>query len=211
MESAKDAPNRGSVFSFEEFHDVVVSEWSAECGTNLADWLSKKFMTLSLLLGALRTEQFDRFRHCGLKNVIFDLENRNGGRLCPMATASYLRVKPRSGRTPYNPDENFKLTIACLCKGDHEPLCIVMDQKGYPKEPITGNESCWFGLFYYHVQHLLDKGDLDSKLLQTYNYRKKKFGTTNVGTGAAKRALREFCELVGVVKKGLNNISIISK
>ena len=83
-----------------------------------------------------------------------------------------------------------------------------LDQKGYPKEPIAGNQDCWYGQFVYLTQHLVDKNDLDSKFLQLYNFRKKKFGTANVSKGVAKQALREFCNLVGVKKdKSINNIS----
>ena len=206
--TAHDAPNRGAVFAFEEFRQIVLHKYSVDCPTNFVDWIQKKFMAVTLLLGALRTEQFDRFRCGGLRNIKWEPENRNAGRLCPMATSSYNRVKPRNGGKPYDPDQNFKLTITCLCLGDHEPLAVTLDQKGYPKEPIAGNQDCWYGQFVYLTQHLVDKNDLDSKLLQLYNFRKKKFGTANVSKGVAKQALREFCNLVGVKKdKSINNIS----
>ena len=68
-ESAVDAPNRGSVFSFEEFKILVTTCYDPAKGVPFAVVTQKRFMGISLLLGALRTEQFTRFRKGGLEAI----------------------------------------------------------------------------------------------------------------------------------------------
>ena len=74
-ESAKDAPNKGSIFTFEEFKALVTTEWSPDCGENFIAWISARFPAVTLLLGALRSEQFDRFRKAGLDGITFNYGN----------------------------------------------------------------------------------------------------------------------------------------
>ena len=40
----------------------------------------------------------------------------------PMATAYYARVKNRNRSNPSRVDEEFELTIPCLCAEGHEPI-----------------------------------------------------------------------------------------
>ena len=67
--SAVGAPNRGSVFSFEEFKILVMTCYDPAKGVPFAVVTQKRFMGISLLLGALRTEQFTRFRKGGLEAI----------------------------------------------------------------------------------------------------------------------------------------------
>ena len=67
--SAADAPNKGSVFAFEEFKVLTTTLFDPELGIPFPEWLSKRFMAISLLLGALRSEQFCRFRKGGLGSI----------------------------------------------------------------------------------------------------------------------------------------------
>ena len=79
-----------------------------------------------------------------------------------------------------------------------------VDISGFPKEPIQGNELCWFGNFEFVTKDMQDE---NTKLLQNYNYRKKKYGTTNVGHRAATRAISEWCKFVDVKKEeSINNM-----
>ena len=75
--SAKDAPNRGSVFSFEEFQVLVTSEFLVALMIPFPVWILKRFMAITLLFGALRSEQFDRFRTGGVQSIEFLKNNRD--------------------------------------------------------------------------------------------------------------------------------------
>ena len=172
---------------------------------DFANWITLRFMANTLLLGALRNEQLERFRKGGLKSIEWNREHRDeNGFLCPTATATYKRVKPRNAADPNRPDEDFTLTVVCTCKGGHKKLVAELDQKGRPKQPnVIGNETCWYGNLVYLTEHLENP---EKKLLQKYNVKQKKFGTKNVGKAAAQKSLADFCELVGVVKEGINNM-----
>ena len=106
-------------------------------------------MSNTLLLGAMRNEQFERFRAGGLKSIEWKRDNRDEeGFLCPIATSTYNRVKPRNAASPNRPDEDFYLTIVCTCKDGHKKLVVKLDQRGRLKQPrVIGNELCWFGNF----------------------------------------------------------------
>ena len=98
---------------------------------DFANWITLRFMANTLLLGALRNEQLERFRKGGLKSIEWKREHRDeNGFLCPTATATYKRVKPRNAADPNRPDEDFTLTIVCTCKGGHKRLEAELDQKG---------------------------------------------------------------------------------
>ena len=204
-ESAKNAPNRGYVFTFEEFRLIIMTRWNPEMEIDFANWISKRFMVNTLLLGALRNEQLERFRKGGLKSIEWKRDHRNEhGFLCPIATSTYNRVKPRNAANPNRPDEDFTLTIVCTCKGGHKKLVVELDQKGRLKQPqVIGNERCWYGNLVYLTEHLQNP---ETKLLQKYNVKQKKFGTKNVGRAVAQKSLADFCELVGVRKEGINNM-----
>ena len=61
-----------------------------EQGYSLADWIIWAFCAKSFLLGALRSEQFDRFRKGGLAAVTFYRDNRDAsGCLHPIRESEY--------------------------------------------------------------------------------------------------------------------------
>jgi hypothetical protein len=123
--SSKDAKNRGRPFSFEDFKVLMTKEWSADLDADFPTFLVKSFMTKTMLLGALRTEQQERFRKGGLASLKFKRENIDSrGYRTPLVTSCYKRVKPRTGTTPHNADEDFFLTIICTCEKDHLPINI---------------------------------------------------------------------------------------
>ena len=71
-ETAEDAPNRaGKVFTSNEFKKLLMSVWVVAMADkiSLVDWI--------LLLGALRAEQFDRFRAQGMQSITFYRETRD--------------------------------------------------------------------------------------------------------------------------------------
>ena len=76
-ESAKDAPNKGCIFSFEEFRKIVTTTWTPDCNVDFCKWMLKRFMCVTHLLGALRSEQFDRFRRGGLDAIEWLRDNRD--------------------------------------------------------------------------------------------------------------------------------------
>ena len=75
--SAADAPNKGSVFTFEEFKVLTTKLFDPEQGIPFPTWLSKRFMAISHLLGALRSEQFSRFRKGGLRSIEWLMDNKD--------------------------------------------------------------------------------------------------------------------------------------
>ena len=75
--SAADAPNRGSVFTFEQFKILTTTLFDRELGIPFPTWLNKRFMAISLLFGALRSEQFCRFRHGGLAAIEWLMDNKS--------------------------------------------------------------------------------------------------------------------------------------
>ena len=75
--SARNAPNKGTIFSFEEFRTIITTPWSPDCRADFSLWMNQRFMAVTLLLGALRSEQFDRFRKGGLDSVEWNRDNRD--------------------------------------------------------------------------------------------------------------------------------------
>ena len=69
--SAQDANNKGSVFTFDEFRKLSTTLFDPSLGIPFPEWVLKRFMAITLLFGALRTEQFNRFREGGLESVEF--------------------------------------------------------------------------------------------------------------------------------------------
>ena len=136
-ESARNASNRGFVFEFDEFRQLVTTEWSPDCGIDFIRWISARFPAVTLLLGALRSEQLDRFRGAGLQGIDFNRDNKDNHHLIvakliqnrddkginrPMATSCYARVKNRNCANPHRNEDDFQLTIPCLCANGHEPI-----------------------------------------------------------------------------------------
>ena len=76
-ESAADAPNRGSVFKFEEFQKLITTMYNRACNSAFPVWVLYRFIAVSLLLGALRSKQFKRFREGGLEAIEYVRENRD--------------------------------------------------------------------------------------------------------------------------------------
>ena len=75
--SAVGAPNRGSVFNFQEFQALSTTLFDSSIGIPFPVWIQKRFMATSLLFGALRSEQLDRFRKGGLESIEFLTDNKN--------------------------------------------------------------------------------------------------------------------------------------
>ena len=79
-ESAKGAANRGSVFSFDDFRRLVTTVFADVADKHdihFPDFMLQRFMAVSLLLGALRSEQFERFRSGGLGSIEFLRDNKD--------------------------------------------------------------------------------------------------------------------------------------
>ena len=79
-ETAEDAPNRaGKVFTSNEFKKLLMSVWVVAMADkiSLVDWILLAFCAKSFLLGALRAEQFDRFRAQGMESITFYRENQD--------------------------------------------------------------------------------------------------------------------------------------
>ena len=79
-ETSEDAPNRaGKVFTSNEFKKLLVSLWVVAMADkiSLVEWIVLAFCAKSFLLGALRAEQFDRFRGQGMQSITFYRENRD--------------------------------------------------------------------------------------------------------------------------------------
>ena len=75
--SAVDAPNRGSVFSYEEFRILATTTYDPAKGVPFHVFIQYRFMGTTLLFGALRSEQFDRFRKGGLEAIEYLRDNRD--------------------------------------------------------------------------------------------------------------------------------------
>ena len=79
-----------------------------------------------------------------------------------------------------------------------------MQTNGKLKGPVRGNQCCWFGNLEYVVK---DLPNLDQKLLQNYNLRKRKYSPTqNISALLAKKAVHRWCELCGVPSDRVNNM-----
>ena len=61
----------------EEFKVLTTKLFDPEQGIPFPKWLSKRFMAISHLLGALRSEQFSRFRKGGLRSIEWLMDNKD--------------------------------------------------------------------------------------------------------------------------------------
>ena len=143
----------GSVFSYDEFRRLLMTKYK-KAKIDLIEWIMLRFSAVTLLLGCLRSEQFNRFREGGLSAIAWLRANRDRqGRHRPVAanvfvpnctfvddslfvysrtlqppeetltaTSIYNRAKNRNGPNPLNAEEDFHLTIVCLCPDGHEPI-----------------------------------------------------------------------------------------
>ena len=84
--SSKDANNKGSVFTFEEFRKLSTTLFDPSLGIPFPEWIMKRFMAITLLFGALRTEQFKRFREGGLESIEWLTNNIDKDHQTVMAT-----------------------------------------------------------------------------------------------------------------------------
>ena len=69
-ETSKDAPNRaGKVFTIFEFKKLLTMLWIVTMSDtiSLVEWIILAFCAKTFLLGALRTENFERFRNGGIQ------------------------------------------------------------------------------------------------------------------------------------------------
>lgn len=68
IESSQDSP-KGFVFNFEEFRKLVTTRYDPARGIDFLTWITSRFPAVTLLLGALRSEQLERFRLGGLEAI----------------------------------------------------------------------------------------------------------------------------------------------
>ena len=72
------APNRtGQVFSFQEFRQLLTTDWIEDGDYNYVEFLQRRFVAFCFLLGALRSCQMDRFRTAGLANCSYYRDHRD--------------------------------------------------------------------------------------------------------------------------------------
>ena len=81
---------------------------------------------------------------------------------------------------------------------------VDLDINGIPKSPVEGNTLCWFGNLEYVTKDLSNPSE---KLLQNYDKRKKIYGKQNVAKKVGDRAIKEWCDIVGIERKeSINNM-----
>ena len=68
IESSQDSP-KGFVFNFEEFRKLVTTRYEPARGIDFLTWITSRFPAVTLLLGALRSEQLERFRLGGMEAI----------------------------------------------------------------------------------------------------------------------------------------------
>ena len=193
---AEDSPNQaGRVFTLEEFRTLLTSEWTSESEVCLADWLVESFCAKTFMLGALRTEQMNRFRAGGLQSTKMGDGKCEDGKLRPFVISKYKRVKNRNATSPSRLTDEFELVIPCLCDKEHQPIDIEWDNEGNPVGAVNGNVHCWFGLFDYLTKDLHDP---TQKLIQNFNTTEKKFGRQNRSDKKIKKTIGNWCKLCGV-------------
>ena len=79
-QTAKTSPNRaGSVFAYDEFRRLLLTPYK-KAAVDLIEWIMLRFCAVTLLLGCLRSEQFNRFRDGGLAAIewLRDNQDRQG-------------------------------------------------------------------------------------------------------------------------------------
>ena len=158
--SAVGAPNKaGRVFAFAEFKKLLTTTWNEDMDIYnsqnvlvslcLAEFLTWSFSTKTILLGALRSRQYDRFRLGGTAGIKWMRGNRDHqphkqadeGKVRPLAVSSWRRVKVRNAADPTAVDEEFELTVVCTCVEEHDPIDIVFNIRGIyvNKTPISNH------------------------------------------------------------------------
>ena len=69
-------PLVGSVFSYDEFRRLLMTKYK-KAKIDLIEWIMLRFSAVTLLLGCLRSEQFNRFREGGLRAIEWQKDNRD--------------------------------------------------------------------------------------------------------------------------------------
>ena len=88
--SAVDAPNRaGKVFTFEEFKTLLTTGWNPDGEYSYPEFVVRRFIAFSFLLGAMRSVQMDRFREGGLAGCRKYADRDASGFLRPMVVSTY--------------------------------------------------------------------------------------------------------------------------
>ena len=202
--SAEDSPNQaGRVFTLDEFQTLLTSEWTKESGVCLADWLLESFCAKTFLLGALRTEQMNRFRAGGLQSTKMGDGKCEDGKMRPFVISKYKRVKNRNATSPSRLTDEFELVIPCLCDKEHDPIDIEWDSEGNPVGAVNGNVHCWFGLFDYLTKDLHDQ---TQKLIQNFNITERKFSSKqNRSDKKIKKTISNWCKMCGVFRCSFEN------
>ena len=92
--SSEDAPNKaGKVFTISEFKQLLTTIWIVTMADkiSLVEWIILSFCAKSFLLGALRSEQFERFRLGGVAAITFYRDNMDDEGHChPIRTPKKL-------------------------------------------------------------------------------------------------------------------------
>ena len=96
--SADGVPNRsGQVFTFSEFKRLLKTPWDPEGAFLFPEFLVRRFIAYSFLLGALRSVQMERFRLAGLRNCSHYRDHRDVNNFNrPMVKSVY--TKPQRGQ-----------------------------------------------------------------------------------------------------------------
>ena len=130
---------RRVVFAFDEFKKLLTTTWNKDMDIIcLAEFLIWSFSSKTILLGALRSRQYDRFRLGGTAGIKMMRGNRDNqphkqadeGKVRPIAVSSWRRVKVRNAADPTAVDQEFELTIVCTCIEEHEPIEIAFNTRG---------------------------------------------------------------------------------
>ena len=158
--SAEGAPNKaGRAFVFADFKKLLTTTWNKDMDIYnsqnvlvslcLAEFLVWSFSSKTILLGALRSRQYDRFRLGGTAGIKMMRGNRDNqphkqadeGKVRPIAVSSWRRVKVRNAADPTAVDQEFELTIVCTCIEEHEPIEIAFNTRGIYVKTFHGNVS----------------------------------------------------------------------
>lgn len=123
--SAVGAPNQGGIFTVDEMKTLTQWSWLPDCGISFVNWLLLRFQCITMLFAALRQENFDRWRRVGSKGLHFDYNHLDDeGKIRPICTSEYPRVKLKNGCNPYKVEETQQMVIVCFCKGQ-SPVEII--------------------------------------------------------------------------------------
>ena len=92
IESSRDSP-KGFVFNFDEFRKLVTTRYESARGIDFLTWITSRFPAVTLLLGALRSEQLERFRLGGMDAITWLYNNIDDHYYSTCIRNFYLRHK----------------------------------------------------------------------------------------------------------------------